>query len=147
MEKLTKWDERFFELAQLVAQWSKDESRKVGCVIVDQQKIVLSLGYNGFPRGIDDKIESRKQRPLKYFFTEHAEKNAIFNAASVGRNLKGSTLYCTLFPCAECAKAIIQSGISEIISLSANFSDKNLGKSFKVSNDLLCEAQIKIKTK
>ena len=112
-----KWNLRFMDLAKLIAQWSKDESTKVGCVIIGPDKEVRSMGYNGFPRGVDDTISTRKLRPTKYDFTEHAERNAIYNAGLYGASVKGCSLYVTLPPCADCARGIIQSGISEIIYL------------------------------
>lgn len=112
-----KWNLRFMDLAKLIAGWSKDDSTKVGCVIIGPDKEVRSMGYNGFPRGVDDTIQARKIRPTKYDFTEHAERNAIYNAGLYGASVKGCSLYVTLPPCADCARGIIQSGISEIIYL------------------------------
>jgi dCMP deaminase len=86
-------------------------------VIVDSRQSVLSLGWNGFPRRINDNIESRHTRPNKYLWTEHAERNAIYNAASTGNILLGATLYVNGIPCADCARAIIQSGITKIIMI------------------------------
>ncbi len=112
---MNKWDERWLCMAELVASWSKDMSRKVGAVIVDDRKVVLSIGYNGFPRGVDDTIEHRHKKGLKYQYTAHAEANAIANAAANGTRLLGSTIYITLPPCADCARLIIQSGISKVV--------------------------------
>lgn len=110
-----KWNIRFMDLARLIAQWSKDESTKVGCVIIGQDKEVRSMGYNGFPRGVDDTIAERKTRPTKYDFTEHAERNAIYNAGLYGAQIKNCILYVTMPPCVDCARGIIQSGIREVI--------------------------------
>lgn len=109
------WHKYFFKLTRLVATKSKDHSTQVGAVLVGPDKQVLSTGYNGFPRGIDDTITERYERPEKYLWTEHAERNAIFNAArSV---LKGSTLYLmyTAPPCMECSRAVIQAGIARVV--------------------------------
>ena len=76
-----KWNSRFMDLARLVAGWSKDTSTKVGCVIIGPDKEIRSTGYNGFPRGVDDTIPAGHERPAKYDFTEHAERNAIYNAS------------------------------------------------------------------
>lgn len=114
----TKWDMRWLEMALLISTWSKDTSRRVGCVIVDDRKVVLSVGYNGFPRGVDDSVSERYDRPIKYKFTSHAEANAIANAAANGTKLLGSTLYCTLRPCADCARLIIQAGIRTVVTIS-----------------------------
>src|SRR3972149_3017266 len=110
-----KWDKRFLELAAFVSYWSRDCSTKVGAVVVGPDREVRSLGYNGFPRGVNDDIEERHERPAKYWFTEHAERNAIYNAGQFGASLKGCTLYCTHPPCVDCARGIIQSRITRVI--------------------------------
>lgn len=115
----TSWHNYFIGMSILVAKKSKDRSTHVGCVIVGEDNEVLSTGFNGFPRGVDDDIEARHDRPAKYEFTEHAERNAIFNAARVGAKLKGSTLYLNYAApcmCTGCARAIIQAGIKTIIT-------------------------------
>lgn len=109
------WDEYFMSLCYLVAMRSKDTSTKSGCVIVGPGKEILSTGYNSLPRGMDDSLEERYQRPLKYEFFEHCERNAIYNAARNGVSLLGSTLYVNWLPCMDCARAIIQAGISEVV--------------------------------
>ena len=111
------WDEYFMNIAILVSSRSKDKSTKVGAVIV-KDRVIVSTGYNGFPRGIDDDRIERHERPLKYQFTCHAEENAIFNAARIGAKVAGSDIYVTLHPCTECSKAIIQSQIKRVIVLS-----------------------------
>ena len=125
MEKILKWDEYFMGLAHLSAMRSKDPNTKVGACIVDNQNRVVSIGYNGFPRGCDDKIypwgREGDYLNTKYPFVVHAELNAILNAT--GKNLVGSSIYVALFPCNECAKAIIQSGIKEVIYLSDKYAD------------------------
>jgi dCMP deaminase len=107
-----KWDNRFMLLARHVAMWSKDPSTKVGAVIVDAKRRVIALGYNGFPRGVDDSPERYADRPTKYAHVVHAELNAILNALGP---VDGCTLYVTLEPCTTCAKAIIQSGIARVV--------------------------------
>lgn len=109
-----KWNYRFMELALHISTWSKDPSTKVGCVVVGPDKEIRSQGYNGFPRGVNDNIEHRQTRPIKYAFYEHSERNAIYNACSFGASLKGCTMYVTMPPCADCARAIIQSGIKQV---------------------------------
>lgn len=106
-----KWDERFIALAEHVAAWSKDPSRKVGCVIA-KDKHIVSLGYNGFPPGVQDLEERLNDRPVKTIFTQHAERNAIYNAKD---DVSTATLYTTLFPCCECAKTIISFGIKKVV--------------------------------
>ena len=110
-----KWDHRFIELAIHIAQWSKDPSTKVGCVIVGEDREIRSTGFNGFPRGIDDDEERLNNRDLKYPLICHAEENAIMHAARIGVSLKGSTAYVTWPPCSRCARSLIQAGISEVI--------------------------------
>lgn len=111
---------RFFAVAEAMEGMSKDPSTKVGCAIIDDDFNVLSLGFNGFPRKVDDSITNfpeRYERPLKYALTIHGELNAICNAARKGTSLKDSTLIVTsLFPCSNCSGAIIQSGIKRIIT-------------------------------
>ena len=115
------WDEYFMGVALLAAKRSKDPNTQVGACIVDENNIILSTGYNGFPTGCsDDEYPwSRTGEETKYPFVVHAELNTILNAN--GKNLRGSRLYVSLFPCNECAKAIIQSGIKEIIYLSDKY--------------------------
>ena len=111
------WDEYFMGIALLTAMRSKDPSSQVGACIVSPENKILSLGYNGMPIGCDDDAMpwDREGDPLdtKYMYVCHAELNAILNSAH--NNLKGARVYVTLFPCNECAKAIIQSGISEVV--------------------------------
>lgn len=107
------WDERFLELAAHISTWSKDPSTKVGACIVDNKRHVVSVGYNGFPRGVFDNQERYNKRETKLMYVCHAERNALDNAHC---DVTGCTLYCTLFPCNECAKSIIQRGIKEVVT-------------------------------
>lgn len=132
-------------LAEHVATWSKDRSRKVGCVIVGPDNEVRSLGYNGFPRCIADDIEKRHQRPTKYFFTEHSERNAIFNAARVGIPVKGCRMYLHWYPCADCARSMIQSGINEMICVEPNWDDERWGNDFINVRNMLAECGMKVR--
>ena len=115
------WDEYFMGVALLSSYRSKDPNTQVGACIVGEDKRIISTGYNGFPRGCsDDEFPwNREGEETKYPYVVHAELNAILNAG--GRNLAGSKLYVALFPCNECAKAIIQAGIKEIIYLSDKY--------------------------
>lgn len=108
------WDDWFFALAETVSKKSKDRSTKVGCVLVGPDNEIRSVGYNGFPRGVDDNNEKWHERPKKYFVTTHAEINAICNAALVGISTKGCTAYINLPPCSKCALALVQAGIKSI---------------------------------
>jgi dCMP deaminase len=110
-----KWIRRFLKLAQEVSTWSKDPSTKVGAVIVGKNGQIVSQGYNGFPRGISDRAERLNDRPLKYKLVVHAERNALLNALYNGVSVKGCTLFVHGLPvCNECAKSIIQAGISKV---------------------------------
>jgi dCMP deaminase len=115
-EDVLSWDEYFMGLAHLSALRSKDPSTQVGAAIVDENHRVVSVGYNGFPSGVSD-ADFPWQRvggvlESKYAFVVHAELNAILNSQ---RSVRGCTIYVSLFPCNECAKAIIQSGIKKIV--------------------------------
>ncbi|MBE6739565.1 MAG: dCMP deaminase family protein [Ruminococcaceae bacterium] len=124
-ENYINWDEYFMGIAILSAQRSKDPSTQVGACIVSSENKILSVGYNGMPRNCDDDIypwdREGDELNTKYMFVCHAELNAILNYS--GSNLKGSKVYVTLFPCNECAKALIQSGVSEVIYYSDKYSD------------------------
>ncbi|OGS46141.1 MAG: cytidine deaminase [Elusimicrobia bacterium RIFOXYD2_FULL_34_15] len=128
------WDEYFMGVALLSAERSKDPNTQVGTCIVNSQKKIVGVGYNGFPIGCSD-----EQLPwnntgtfleTKYPYICHAELNAILN--SIGRNLCGCVMYTGLFPCNECAKAIIQSGIKEIVYLSDKYADADMTKAAKL---------------
>ncbi len=109
------WTEYFLNIAEQVKLKSKDQSTQIGAVIVGKDKEIRSTGYNSFPRGLDDNKPERQERPEKYFFFEHAERNSIFNAARMGTPLDGTTMYITSgLPCADCARAIINSGIKTV---------------------------------
>lgn len=119
------WDQYFMGVALLAAMRSKDPNTQVGACIVDKENRILSTGYNGFPSGCSDDSFPWEREGLfldtKYPFVVHAELNAILNAH--GKNLMGSKIYVALFPCHECAKAIIQAGIKEIVYLSDKYSE------------------------
>ena len=119
------WDEYFMGVAMLAARRSKDPSTQVGACIVSPENIIISTGYNGMPKGCSDDefpwARTGEENETKYPYVVHAELNAILNAN--GRELRGSRIYVALFPCNECAKAIIQSGIREIVYLSDKYKD------------------------
>jgi dCMP deaminase len=115
---MDKWDKRFLGLAEHIAGWSKDPSTKVGAVIADRHNRVVSVGYNGLPRGVEDSGKRLSDRTLKYPLTIHAEENAILFA---NRSLDGCTLYVwPLPPCAPCAAKIVQVGITLVVSVMAD---------------------------
>ena len=115
------WDEYFMGIAMLAARRSKDPNTQVGACIVSPDNIIISTGYNGMPKGCsDDEYPwEREGEQTKYPYVVHAELNAILNAN--GRDLRGSRIYVALFPCNECAKAIIQSGVKEVVYLSDKY--------------------------
>jgi dCMP deaminase len=110
--KESKWDLRFLNLASHISTWSKDPSTKVGSVIVNEKNHILSVGYNGFPSGVEDNDSRYLDRDTKLKFVCHAERNALDNAHS---DVSDCTLYATLMPCNECAKSIIQRGIKRVV--------------------------------
>lgn len=114
----SKWDTRYLNLAKEVSAWSEDKNKKVGSVIVRDNR-VLSIGYNGLPTGVKLTLE-RQEKPEKYHWFEHAERNSIYTAARLGHSLEGSKIYITHLPCTDCARAIVQSGINEVISIEPN---------------------------
>ena len=130
------------ELTKHIASWSKDKSKKCGAVIVDSENRIVSVGYNGFPSGADDTIEERHERPAKYMYTEHAERNAIYNAARIGVTTKGCTMFIMWFPCADCGRSIIQSGISKLVCYAPDFNTPRWGEQFRVSAEMLVESGI-----
>lgn len=110
-----KWNRRFFNIANEVSKWSKDPSTKIGAVIVGEKGQIVSQGYNGFPRGIEDTYERYHNRQEKYKFCIHAEANAIFNAIHNNSDTNGCSMYVVGLPvCHECAKAIIQCGLNNV---------------------------------
>ena len=126
------WDEYFMGVALLAAKRSKDPNTQVGACIVDENNVILTTGYNGFPIGCsDDEFPwNREGEITKYPYVVHAELNAILNAS--GKSLKGSRIYVALFPCNECAKAIIQAGIKEVIYLSDKYASTPATKASKL---------------
>ena len=136
MEKINKqrkeylnWDQYFMGVAKLSALRSKDPSTQVGACIVGDDNRILSIGYNGTPNGFDDENFpwDREGMPLdtKYLYVCHAEMNAIINYRGSRKELENAKIYVDLFPCNECAKIIIQSGIKEVIYLSDKYATKD----------------------
>lgn len=137
-----KWDKRFLELADHISQWSKDPSTKVGCVIVRPDKTIASVGYNGFPRNVDDCEERYNDRELKYLMVKHAEENA---ADFAKESLTGYTAYVTHHPCSNCTGTLIQKGITCIVTRKPSdaFAER-FKKSFEASKIMIEEANIKL---
>jgi len=139
-----KWINRWFSMCEILSSWSEDESTKVGCVVVSKTNDLLSIGWNGLPRGIKHTTD-KNERPLKYKFFEHAESNAVANSSRNGISLKDSILFIPHFPCSTCARLIIQSGISEVYVkktlLDSEFA-KRWEDEIRISTELLHEAGI-----
>ncbi len=144
------WDEYYIKLAMLIASKSKDPSTQVGCVIVGPDYEIRSTGFNGFPRGVHEEnyktppiasglswhdvdVSDRWERPAKYEWVEHAERNAIYNAARVGVSLKGCTAYLNWEPrpCVECCKGFIQAGIINVVGPNIPFPSGGTRKDWK----------------
>jgi dCMP deaminase len=140
-ENYISWDECLMRMAHVIAERSKDPSTQAGAVVADEQNVVVGLGYNGWPRGIavDALPWEREGKFLetKYAYVVHAEENAIYNANNSTKDCK---IYCTLFPCNECAKTIIQNGIKEVIFESDKYKDVD---AFIASKRMLDTAGIK----
>jgi dCMP deaminase len=153
-----KWPLFYIGLAEMWANKSKDRSTGVGAIIVGPDNEQRSAGYNGFPRGVIDDVDARHDRPLKYEFTEHAERNAIYNAARMGTPLNGCVMYLNWWPlpCPDCARAVIQSGIIEVIGPDRPFKsnckgdtnvsgrEKDWQESFKTTIRMFSEAGVKV---
>lgn len=144
MEKELKWDQRWFQLVDLVSSWSHDPSTKVGAVIIPKDSDIPVIGWNGFPRGVLDLPERYDDREIKYQLVSHAESNCITNAARNAINIKGSTIYISHPPCNECSKLIVQAGIQKVIYRESPSLRSRWSKSFEYSNLILSEGGINI---
>lgn len=155
------WDELFIKMAFLVSEKSKDPSTKVGCVLVSKDNAVLATGFNGFPRGVKEEesymeqvqdypafypekrlIADRWARPAKYSWIEHAERNAIYNAARAGVKIAGARAYLNWEPqpCADCCRGLIQAGIVEIIGPDIPFKGAGVGTHYHIDYaKVMCE--------
>lgn len=144
---MLSWNRYFFNLVEAIALKSKDESSKIGAVIVGPDKEIRATGYNGFPRGVKDTVRERHERPLKYKYTEHAERNAIYNAARHGASVNGCTLYCHWPPCSDCARAIVQAGIKRVYTI-YSFKDcpERWHEDMKISKEILKEGKVIIRS-
>jgi len=140
-----KWHVRFIKLAHEVAEWSKDPSTKVGCVLV-KNKRVISTGYNGFPKGISDSFDRLMDREQKYEMTVHAEINAITTAALHGVSTEGASAYITFNPCSRCAAVLINAGIDSVYVSTANDIPPRWLSNFILAGKLLAEAGVDYQT-
>ena len=138
---LNKWDARWLEIAGVVSTWSKDPSTKIGAIAVKDKRLV-STGYNGFPRGIQDYDDRWNNREEKYKYVVHAEMNCIYNANYHHQSLKGSTMYIVGLPvCHECAKGIIQAGVTRVVAQIENVPLK-WSKSDSITEKMFKEAGV-----
>ena len=137
-----KWDSRFIALAKSIGEWSKDKDRKVGCVIVGPHRELRSAGYDGLPRGAAEAVPERHTVPAKYLWTEHPERNAIYNAAFVGIPLRDCTIYVTGFPCMDCARAIVQSGIMTVVAYEPDMGNPKWSDDYRNTLQLFSEVGI-----
>ena len=146
-KNVEKWHRRFINLAHEVASWSKDDSTKVGTVIMGHDHTPRSFGYNGFPEGVDDTIPERNERPLKYKYTEHGERNSIYHCAKNGIPIAGCIIYITHYPCSPCARGIIRSGLNLVVidkkSLDSDY-HKRCKDDIEISKTMFKEAGLKV---
>ncbi len=140
---LDKWDMRFLELAEHISRWSKDPSTQVGAVITHtRSKRVLSMGFNGFPAGVEDTEERLTDRGTKYEMVVHAEQNALMFA---GERAEGATLYVhPLPPCARCAVLIIQSGIKRVVCDQPDFEHERWGEQARIADTMFRESGVEV---
>lgn len=139
-KQMQKWDARFCELARYISAWSKDPNAKVGAVLFSKRGGNVSIGYNGFPMGVEDSAERLTDKDVKLELVVHAEVNAIVAA---GARAEGSTIYVWGKPiCARCAGPIIQAGIKRVVALAPGDTDSQWDKSGKTARDMFVEAGI-----
>jgi len=140
------WVQYFRELAHTVKKKSKDENTIIGAIIVGKDHEIVSTGYNSFPRGINDYQKERQKRPEKYYWFEHAERNAIYNAARIGVSTKGTTMYLSCgIPCADCTRGIINAGITRIFCERQNITKGTIWPdSYERSWEMLEEAGVNV---
>lgn len=146
MNKTQLWHERFMGLCNHISMWTEDRDFRVGAVIVGPDLEIRSTGYNGLPRGVkaDDDARFDRASGEKFFWFEHGERNAIYNAARIGVSVNDCTLYVNRFPCADCARAIIQSGLSLLVCPPKPVNDGALDHSFDNSEIMLREAGMQL---
>jgi len=148
VSEIPNWDQYYLQICQVVAARSKDPNTKIGCVIVGPAHEIRTTGYNSFPRGIRDDVPERKERPTKYLWIEHAERNAICNAARCGTALEACTIYVEIMPCMDCGRAIVQAGIREVVVSAermSQYSSDYYNQQFGMVEVLFAEAGIKVR--
>ena len=142
----SKWDDRFMDLARMVGSWSRDPSTTVGTVIAGPDKIVLAVGYNGFPRGCDDDPAIYQDRPRKHLRTTHSEANAVAASSRSGVSLKGATAYVTAPCCAQCAALLIQAGVMAVVVPDGVTLRSEWAESAAEAQAMFAEARVKVRT-
>lgn len=143
--KVPSWDQYYLLICNHVASRSKDPNTQLGCVIVGPAHEIRSTGYNSLPRGIRDDVPERLQRPTKYLWMEHAERNAIYNAARAGTSTEGCSMYVQIMPCMDCARAIVQAGLKEVVisrERMSKYSSEQYDAQFRDVETLLHEANV-----
>ena len=147
MRQVPNWNEYYLAICRAVAARSKDPHTQLGCVIAGPAHEIRSTGYNSLPRGIRDDVPERLERPTKYLWMEHAERNAIYNAARCGTPLEGCTLYVEIMPCMDCGRALVQAGIREVVISSERmkeYSSEYYNEHFQMVEVLFEEAGIRV---
>ena len=142
-ERRDRWTKRWFYTCKLFASWSKDPKRGVGAVIVNDRNTQVAGGWNGLPRGVDD-LPERYEPEVKKMWCEHAERNAIYGAASEGIATRGTTMFSIYFPCSDCARGIIQSGIAHLVTIEPDWLYAPRQEDWAVSAQMLAEADVKV---
>ncbi len=148
MRSVPSWDLYYLGICRVVAARSKDPNTQVGCIIAGPAHEIRSTGYNSLPRGIRDDVTERLERPTKYLWMEHAERNAIYNAARCGTPLESCTLYVEIMPCMDCARAIVQAGIREVVishERMSQYSSEYYDEHFRNVDTLFREAGVAVR--
>ena len=140
---LSHWDRRFLRIAEEVRLWSKDPGTKVGCVLVQDRRMIAS-GYNGFPSTLSDSLDLYENREYKLAVTVHAESNAIMNAAKNGAKTESCTAYVTFPPCSQCAASLIQAGVRKVVCPDPAHAPERWRASFKLANEMLYQSGVKL---
>lgn len=137
---------KYYKLAHHQASlFSKDPHTKVGALLLAPHSLqVLSMGYNGMPRSVDETVACRWERPIKYKYVEHAERNALYNACRHGTPVNGSIAIITMFPCCDCARALIQSGVKCIVTSKPDYDHPVWGADFAVSSEMFSEVGMSV---
>ena len=148
MRDIPGWDQYYLDICKVVSCRSKDPNTQIGCVVVGPNHEIRSTGYNSFPRGIRDDVPERLVRPAKYLWIEHAERNAICNAARAGTATEACTVFVEIMPCMDCARAIVQAGITEVVVSSermAQYSSEYYNEHFGMVEVLFSEARVRVR--